>query len=97
MAYLLSSALQQFFMDSGSVSTAQFFVGVDGGATRCRVRARAASGRALAEEVGPAANIYVDFEAGVSVMRALVASVIAKAGLAAASRGRVAQRRVIFR
>jgi len=90
MAYLLSSGLQQFFMDSGSVSTAQFFVGVDGGATRCRVRMRAASGRALAEEMGPAANIYVDFEAGVSVMRELVASVIAKAGLAAASRGEMA-------
>ena len=63
------------------MSTAQFFIGVDGGATRCRARMRAASGRALAEDAGPAANIYVDFDAGLGVMRELVASVIAKAGL----------------
>ena len=70
--------------------TAQFFIGVDGGATRCRARMRAASGRALAEDTGPAANIYVDFDAGLGVMRELVASVIAKAGFAAASRGEMA-------
>jgi glucosamine kinase len=51
---------------------------------------RAASGRALAEDTGPAANIYVDFDAGLGVMRELVASVIAKAGFAAASRGEMA-------
>jgi glucosamine kinase len=47
---------------------------------------RAASGRELAEETGPAANIYVDFDAGLGVMRELVATVIGKAGLAAESR-----------
>ena len=82
-------ACNTFFTDSG-VSTAQFFIGVDGGATRCRARLRAASGRALAEDTGPAANIYVDFDAGLGVMRELVATVIAKAGLGAASRGEMA-------
>jgi glucosamine kinase len=72
------------------VSTAQFFIGVDGGATRCRARMRAASGRELAEATGPAANIYVDFDAGLSVIGELVAKVIAKAGLGAASRRDVA-------
>ncbi len=72
------------------MSTAQFFIGIDGGATRCRARMRAASGRALAQEAGPAANIYVDFDAGLSVMRELVASVIAKAGLGAANCGEMA-------
>ncbi len=72
------------------MSTAQFFIGIDGGATRCRARMRAASGRALAQETGPAANIYVDFDAGLSVMRELVASVIAKAGLGAANCGEMA-------
>jgi len=72
------------------VSTAEFFIGVDGGATRCRARMRAASGRALAEDTGPAANIYVDFDAGLGVMRELVASVIAKAGVPGANRGKVA-------
>jgi glucosamine kinase len=51
---------------------------------------RAASGGALAEDAGPAANIYVDFEAGVRVMCELVASVIAKAGLVAAKRSEIA-------
>ena len=68
------------------MSTAQFFIGVDGGATRCRVRMRAASGREIVEEVGPAANIYVDFDAAVGVIRELVANVIAKAALGAANR-----------
>jgi len=72
------------------VSTAQFFIGVDGGATRCRARMRAASGRKLAEDTGPAANIYVDFETGLGVIGELVATVIAKAGLGAASRGKMA-------
>jgi glucosamine kinase len=51
---------------------------------------RAASGRALAEDTGPAANIYVDFDAALGVMRELVASVIVKAGFAAASRSEMA-------
>ena len=72
------------------MSTAQFFIGVDGGATRCRARIRAASGRAMAEDSGPAANIYVDFDAALRVMRELVATVIAKAGLDAESRGKMA-------
>jgi len=72
------------------VPTAQFFIGVDGGATRCRARLRAATGRQLAEDTGPAANIYVDFDAGLCVMRELVATVVAKAGLSAADRGEMA-------
>ncbi len=51
---------------------------------------RAASGRELAEDTGLAANIYVDFEAGLGVIGELVATVIAKAGLGAASRGKMA-------
>ena len=72
------------------MSTVQFFIGVDGGATRCRARMRAASGRELAEDTGPAANIYVDFDGGLGVMRELVATMIAKAGLGASSRGEMA-------
>ena len=51
---------------------------------------RAASGRELAEDGGPAANIYVDFEAGLGVIGELVATVIAKAGLGGSSRGEMA-------
>ena len=72
------------------MSTAQFFIGVDGGATRCRARLRAASGRVLAEDTGPAANIYVDFDAGLAVIGELIAKMIARAGFGAASRREIA-------
>ena len=48
------------------------FIGVDGGATRCRARLRDPDGRVLAEAVGAAANIHVDFGAAVDVMRGLI-------------------------
>jgi glucosamine kinase len=51
---------------------------------------RAASGRELAEDTGPAANIYVDFDVGLAVIGELVAKVIAKAGLGAKSRREMA-------
>jgi glucosamine kinase len=78
------------FLRAGSVARAEFFIGVDGGASRCRARLRDAQGRELAHEVGPAANIYVDFDAGIGVIRELVGGVIAKAERDAASRGGIA-------
>ena len=72
------------------MAKAQFFIGLDGGATRCRARMRAATGFELAQDIGPAANIYVDFEAGLAVIRALVESVIDKARLSARRRDEMA-------
>jgi len=57
------------------------FIGVDGGATRCRARLRDPGGVALGEAIGAAANIHVDFAAAVEVMRGLVAEVCDGAGL----------------
>ena len=68
----------------------RYFIGVDGGATRCRARLRDASGRMLAQTIGPAANIYVDFEAGISVVRDVVNQTIVKAELAAPARDQFA-------
>ena len=90
MAYLLSSGHQQIFAGAGSVTRAQFFIGVDGGATRCRGRVRDAAGAELAQDAGPAANIYVDFEAGLDVIRGVVDSVIAKGRLGARRRSEMA-------
>jgi len=59
------------------VVTAQFFLGVDGGATRCRARLRNSSGHELGHGVGPASNIYIDFEAAMRVVRETIDSVIA--------------------
>ena len=66
------------------------FIGVDGGATRCRVRLRDPDGAALAEAAGAAANIHVDFAAAVDVMRALIVEVRDKAGLNADKNERIA-------
>jgi len=58
------------------LATARFFLGVDGGATRCRARLRDASGRELGRSIGPASNIYVDFDAGVRVVRETIEAAI---------------------
>jgi glucosamine kinase len=63
------------------VTGAAFAIGVDGGATRCRARLRDPDGKLLAEAVGAAANIHVDFAAAVAAMRAVVNEVLGKAGL----------------
>ena len=67
-----------------------FFLGVDGGATRCRARLRDRRGAMLAQTVGPAANIYVDYPGALAVTRAAIAAALAQAGLGASDTSRVA-------
>jgi glucosamine kinase len=71
------------------MSGAPLYIGVDGGATRCRARLRDAEGQALAEASGAAANIHVDFAAAVAVIRDLVGEVFKKAGLNGADQLRI--------
>lgn len=59
----------------------RFFLGVDGGATRCRARLRDSRGLVRAEAEGPAANVYVGFDAAVEVARGVVAEALAKGGV----------------
>ena len=61
--------------------TPTHFLGIDGGATRCRARLRDAAGARLAQAEGAAANIYVDFEGGIGVIGGVVGSALQKAGL----------------
>jgi glucosamine kinase len=70
--------------------TGALYLGVDGGATRCRARLRDANGQALAEASGAAANIHVDFAGAVTALRAVVGELLAKAGLQDADRGLIA-------
>jgi glucosamine kinase len=72
------------------VTSAPLYLGVDGGATRCRSRLRDGEGELLAEAGGAAANIHVDFAAAIAVLRALVEEVLSKAGLSDADPGRIA-------
>jgi glucosamine kinase len=53
---------QQMMSDSG------FFLGVDGGGSRCRVRIRDRAGRFLSEAEGGASNIYQDLEAALETI-----------------------------
>ena len=84
------------------MAAARFFLGVDGGATRCRARLRDSSGRELSHCVGPASNIYIDFDAAMRVVRETINSAIAAGaarqeiavglGLAGVSEDREAER-----
>ena len=64
-------------------------LGVDAGASRCRARLRAFDGTAVAEAEGPAANTYVNFERAAEVARAVIAEVLARAGLRASDTSNV--------
>ena len=65
--------------------TRALYLGVDGGATRCRARLRDADGKSLAEASGLAANIHVDFAAAIAALRAVVDEAMSQ-GRAQASR-----------
>lgn len=66
------------------------FLGMDGGATRCRARLRDASGAVLAEAEGPAANIYVGFTPSVAVIREVASQILSRAGLGPEDTPRIA-------
>ncbi len=65
---------------------ARYFLGLDGGATRCRLRLRDFQGRALAEEAGGATNVYVDFDGGLTTIRTLVKRIFSTAGIPLSAR-----------
>jgi glucosamine kinase len=57
----------------------RFFLGIDGGATRCRARLRDSSGAVVAEAAGGAANIYVDYVSAVDIIRDVISDVFRRA------------------
>jgi glucosamine kinase len=69
-----------------AATTKRYFLGVDGGATRCRARLRAASGALVGDAEGPAANIYVDFDRALTAIRGTIAKALEGAGLTLAAR-----------
>ena len=68
----------------------QYFLGVDGGATRCRARLRAASGAMLAQTSGPAANIYVDYSGALAAVRSAITRTLDEAGMSPPASGSIA-------
>ncbi len=75
---------------SPATDAPRWYVGVDGGATRCRARVRDIAGAVLADSEGDAANIHVDFDCAVSVMRSVVGQALRKASIGAGDRPCVA-------
>jgi glucosamine kinase len=59
-----------------------YFLGVDGGGSKCRARIRDAHGTLLSEAVGGASNIYQNFEGSLATIVAVSREAAAKAGLA---------------
>lgn len=59
----------------------QFFLGIDGGGSRCRARIRDQSGAVLGEAVGGASNIYQDFDGALAEIVATARAAAAKAGI----------------
>ncbi len=50
-----------------------FFLGIDGGGSRCRARIRDGGGRVVGEAVGGASNIYQDFDGALAMIVATAA------------------------
>ena len=63
-------------------TTSAYFLGIDGGGSRCRARIRDAQGKICGEAVGGSSNIYQDFEGAVSVIVATAQDAARSSGLA---------------
>lgn len=62
-----------------------YFLGIDGGGSRCRARIRDRQGQLLGEAVGGASNIYQDFDGALAMIVATASEAAAKAGRTTAS------------
>lgn len=60
----------------------QYFLGIDGGGSKCRARVRAVDGQILGEAVGGASNIYQDFAGAIAAIAATGAEAARAAGIA---------------
>ena len=58
-----------------------YFLGIDGGGSRCRARIRDGAGRMLGEAIGGSSNIYQDFDGALANIVATSAEAAAKARL----------------
>lgn len=62
-------------------SNTAYFLGIDGGGSRCRARIRSADGTLLAESIGGSSNIYQDFEGALRTITATATEAATKIGL----------------
>lgn len=76
-------------MDTAALTENTLLLGIDGGATKCRARLCAWSGRRLAEAVAGPANIRLDLEAGIAAVLDATRQCLGEAGLSASDLPRV--------
>ena len=62
-------------------SNPAYFLGIDGGGSRCRARIRDRFGALLAESIGGSSNIYQDFEGALRNITATAADAAQQAGI----------------
>ena len=62
----------------------RFFLGIDGGGSKCRARIRDEAGQLLAEAVGGSSNVYQDFHGAIGNIVAAAEEAAAKSGLSIA-------------
>ncbi len=60
---------------------ASYFLGIDGGGSRCRARLRDGAGKLLAESIGGSSNIYQDFAGALGTITATATEAARNAGL----------------
>ncbi len=58
-----------------------YFMGIDGGGSRCRARLRDSAGRLVASGHGGSANVYIDFDGALKTIRSCIDDTLAQAGL----------------
>ena len=63
-------------------ASGRYFLGIDGGGSRCRARIRDASGNVLGEAQGGLANVYQDFDSAIATIRTVSAQVARSCGIA---------------
>jgi glucosamine kinase len=61
---------------------APYFLGIDGGGSRCRARIRDAKGQVLGEAIGGASNIYQNFDSAISTIASAASDAARKAAIA---------------
>jgi glucosamine kinase len=76
-------------MDTAALTENTLLLGVDGGATKCRARLCAWSGRLLGEGLAGPANIRLGFDAGIAAVLDAARQCLAQAGLSSADMPRV--------
>lgn len=58
-----------------------YFMGIDGGGSRCRSRLRDSAGRLVGSGHGGAANVYIDFDGALATIRDCIGATLRQAGL----------------